>query len=327
MTRVDPSDLPELGEATPPTGIWSNVDRLLVRAEPENARAHGVAPLVTELLRRRGEEVPEQFLAEERATRMANAIAPSVLARARAAYEGPMMVIKGPEVSVLYPGRARMLFDLDLLVPDASAAREALVGAGFVPADLLKQVSESFYHLNPLVFPALPLPIELHKSFRWPNGLRPPPNEALFDAAVPTSVDVPGLLAPARAHHAVLLAGHAWAERPLERLRDLIDVAAMADGIDSRELERIAAEWGWERVWRTTRRTIGWLQEDEARPSAVRVWARHLAELRQPTAVELQLRHWLSPFWALPPAAAVYQIAFLAKTALTSRRSDRRVEH
>ena len=30
-----------------------------------------------------------------------------------------MLVLKGPEVSALYPGRARILVDLDLLVADA----------------------------------------------------------------------------------------------------------------------------------------------------------------------------------------------------------------
>ena len=161
-----------------------------------------------------------------------------------------MMVLKGPEVSALYPGRARMLVDLDLLVADAPAAWKSLLAAGFEPADRLERVSPSFYHLNPIELPGFPLPIELHKSAKWPAGLRPPPNEVLFEAAVPASVEVQGLLAPAPAHHTLLLAGHAWAERPLERFRDLIDVAVMADGIDSRELEQTATEWGWDRVWR-----------------------------------------------------------------------------
>ena len=46
-----------------------------------------------------------------------------------------MLVLKGPEVSALYPGRARMFVDLDLLVADAPAARKSLLAAGFEPAD------------------------------------------------------------------------------------------------------------------------------------------------------------------------------------------------
>jgi hypothetical protein len=303
--------------------IWAVVDELLERLDAETARAHGLAPLVAERLRCRGEDVPAAFMQDERAAKMANLIAPSVLTRAREAYDGPMLVLKGPEVSALYPGRARMLVDLDLLVADAHAAWKALLGAGFEPADRLDRVSPSFYHLNPLELPGVPLPIELHKSFRWPDGLRPPPNEALFEAAVPVSIDVPGLVAPARAHHAVLLAGHAWAERPLERFRDLIDVAAMADGIDSRELDRIAADWGWDRVWRTTNSTIEWVFDHARKPAAVRIWARHLAGFRQPSVVELQLRRWLSPFWTAPPASALRVIAYQTRKSVSGARSER----
>jgi hypothetical protein len=300
--------------------MWATVDRLIDRLSPRAARAHGVVPLVAERLRSRGEDVPEALLEEERAAKMVNLVAPSVLARARAAYDGPMLVLKGPEVSALYPGRARMLVDLDLLVADAPAAWDALLAAGFVPADRLKGVSPSFYHLNPSVVPGIPLPIALHLRVRWPNGLHPPPNDALFASAVPASVDVPGLLAPAAAHHAVLLAGHAWAERPLERLRDLIDVALMAERSDPDELSRIAAAWGWDRVWRTTTQTIEWLLGDGPKPSAVRVWARHLTGLREPTVLDRQLRRWLSDFWALPARSALPEIAYEVKKSITRER-------
>ena len=309
------------GSHVPPRAlvIWTVVERLLQRLDADALRAHGVVPLAAECLRRRGEDVPRGFAREERAAKMANLIAPSVLARARDAYEGPMMVIKGPEVSALYPGRARMLADLDLLVADAPAARNSLLAAGFEPADRLEQVSPSFYHVNPVELPGIPLQIELHKTTKWPTGLRPPPNEALFEAAIPSSVGVQGLLAPAPVHHAVLLAGHAWAERPLERFRDLIDVAVMANGIDSRELEQTATGWGWGRVWRTTRATIEWLIEDAPRPAPVRLWAKHLAEFREPTVRELHLRRWLSPFWGLPPASALREIAYDLRKSATGK--------
>jgi hypothetical protein len=302
--------------------MWPVVDRLLERLDADAVRAHGLVPLAAERLRGCGGDVPRAFLQEERAAKMANLIAPSVLARARHAYEGTMLVIKGPEVSALYPGRARMLADLDLLVADAPAARNSLLAAGFESADRLEQVSPSFYHLNPVELPGIPLQIELHKTIKWPTGLRPPPNEALFEAAVPSSVGVQGLLAPAPVHHAVLLAGHAWAERPLERFRDLIDVAVMANGIDSRELEQTANGWGWGRVWRTTRATIEWLIEDAPRPAPVRLWARHLTEFREPTVMELQLRRWLSPFWGLPPASALREIAYDLRKSATGKRNE-----
>jgi hypothetical protein len=302
--------------------IWTFVDRLLQGLEPEAASAHGVAPLLAERLRRRGEHVPPAFLQEERAAKIANLIAPSVLGRARDAYDGPMLVLKGPEVSALYPGRARMFADLDILVADALAARKSLLASGFEPAERLERVSPSFYHVNPVELPGVPLQIELHKTVKWPSGLLPPPNEALFEAAVPASLGVQGLLAPAPAHHALLLAAHAWAERPLEKYRDLIDVAVMADGIDSRVLEQTAVEWRWGRFWQTTRATVEWLIEDAPRPTAVRLWARHLAAFREPTVAEVQVRRWLSPFWALPPASALREIAYELKKSAATKRSE-----
>jgi Uncharacterised nucleotidyltransferase len=299
------------------TGTWEAVDPLIAGLDADAARAHGVAPLVAQRLRAHGEPVPEILLREERAAQMTNLIAPSVLGRARAAYDGPMLVLKGPEVAALYPGRARLLADLDLLVDDAQAAFGALLAAGFVPADRLNPVGPQWYHLNAIELPGFPLAIELHKSFRAAsNGLRPPPNDALFAAAVPASVGVEGLLAPTRAQHAVLLAGHAWAERPLGRLRDLIDVAVMAEPIDRDELSRIAAEWGWDRLWRTTMRAIDWLLGDGERPGAARIWARYLAKPREPTRVELHLRRFLAPFWALPAPTALHEAAFQLKLSL-----------
>jgi hypothetical protein len=323
MSRVGASDSAGIDpdEATR-EAIWTTVDPLVTRLDIDAARAHGVAPLVAERLRSRDEDVPEPLLQEERAAKTTNLIAPSVLARARAAYDGPMLVLKGPEVAALYPSRARMLVDLDLLVADAQAAWYGLLDAGFVRADRLKWVPPEFYHLNPVELPGVPLPIELHKTFRCPNGLRPPPNEALFEAAVPASVEVPGLLAPSRPHHAVLLAGHAWAERPLERLRDLIDVAVMAEPIDPNELSQIAAEWGWDRLWHTTRRTLDWLLGHAAKPAAIRLWARHLSDLRERTPAEVQLRRWLSPFWALPTATAFHIIGYEAKKSLIQSRAQ-----
>lgn len=305
-----------MGEPTDSPGLWDLIGPRLERLAPEAARAHGVVPLLVQRLRTRDLEIPAVFLQEERAARMANALAPSVLARAREAYDGRMMLLKGPEVSSLYPGRARMLVDLDLLVDDAPAAREALLASGFVSSQRAEPVSEPFYHVDPVELPGVPLPIELHKSFRWPNGLAAPPNDELFDEAVPASVGIAGLLAPRRADHAVLLAGHAWAERPLQRLRDLIDVAAMGARQSPEELEQIARRWGWERIWGTTSNVVRWLLGEGPKPSAVRVWARHLVELREPSAVDRELARWLPPFWALPTLRALYIDLFFAKRAL-----------
>jgi hypothetical protein len=310
--------------AWPKSPLWAAVDRLLDELDVGTARAHDLGPLLIERTRARGEAVPDELRDEERVAKIKNLLAPSVLARARAAYDGPMLVLKGPEVAARYPGRARMIRDVDLLVADAAAAWDGLLAAGFARAEWLEGVSPDFYHLDPVELPGVPLPIELHKTFGCPRGLRFPPNEALFEAAVPASVGVSGVLAPTPAHHALLLAGHAWAERPLERLRDLIDVAVLMQGLDERELSRTAVEWGWDRVWQTTHRTIEWLLGNGRKPSAARVWARHLDRPREPTPLDLQLGRWLSPFWAVRPISAVHEVAFEAKLAVRKWRRKRR---
>ena len=44
---------------------------------------------------------------------------------------------------------------------------------------------------------------------------------------MPSAVRSPDVFAPSPAHHAVLLAGHAWEHDPLGRIGPLADIAAM----------------------------------------------------------------------------------------------------
>ena len=78
---------------------------------------------------------------------------------------------------------------------------------------------------------------------------------------------------------------------------------------------------GWDRLWRTTRRVLDWLLGDGEKPAAVRLWARHLPDLRVPTRTELQLRRYLAPFWAMPAPTALHESAYQAKLSLTRSRS------
>ena len=58
--------------------------------------------------------------------------APALLERIRTATEGPLLLVKGPEVARLYPDPALRCFrDLDILVPDAPATQRQLLAAGF----------------------------------------------------------------------------------------------------------------------------------------------------------------------------------------------------
>jgi hypothetical protein len=78
---------------------WEDVDRLLERLTPELAAEHGLGPLAARRLRRAGDEVPERLLREERAGRTASLIAPALLRRVREAYDGPLLLLKGPELT------------------------------------------------------------------------------------------------------------------------------------------------------------------------------------------------------------------------------------
>ena len=286
-------------------GLWDATDRLLATMSPQAVRINRVLPLAARRLRRLGNEIPRDFAHEERATRTAMMILPSLLGRIRNAFDGPMLVIKGPEVAARYPDAARSFGDLDVLVEDARAAQAALIAAGFVEVPDPTDHFLGIHHLPPLVWPELPLKIEVHDRPKWPRELPTPPAQSLFDEAVPSFCEIDGVEAPAPHHHALIVAAHAWAHTPLRDLRDLLDVAAIADEADESELMRTAREWRIERMWNTTRSTIRWRLYGGTPPVAVSGWARQLIGLREATVLEGHVARWASPFWLLPPVRAL----------------------
>jgi hypothetical protein len=294
----------------PADGLWEGVDRLLEQLTPEVASDQGLGPLAARRLRLAGDDVPEDLAREERAGRTATLVAPALLKRAREAYEGPLLLVKGPELVARYPDGARRFGDLDLVAGDAEEAQATLLAAGFRlqdrdwPPEGYDDVRRPHYHLHPLEMPGLGLRIEIHKHAKWPEGLRPPANEELFEAAVPSAVGVDGLLTPHPDHHAVLLVSHAWGEVPMRRLRQLVDVLAFVGDSDRPELRRLAARWGIERGWASTLAIGDWLLRGHPEPRVVRVWARYLRELREPNVLEMHIQEWLSPFWLTTPRPA-----------------------
>lgn len=127
-------------------------------------------------------------------------------------------------------------------------------------------------------------------------------------AAVPSATGVGGVLAPAAAHHALLLAAHSWAHEPLRRLRDLVEVAAVASEADPGEIRSVARTWGVERLWETTERATDAVLLGRSRPWPLRTWARDLPELRRRTVLEGHLERWLSDFAVLPLHAALKRV-------------------
>jgi hypothetical protein len=104
-----------------------------------------------------------------------------------------------------------------------------------------------------------------------------------------------------------MLAAHAWGHEPLGTVRDLVDVAAVAELADEAELARTAKRWGMERIWRTTAEANAAVLGGGRTPTAVRLFGRHLPAVRERTVLENHLQRWLHSFWELPFRQALLQ--------------------
>ena len=282
--------------------LWSSVERLLQGAEVEGIRVHKLGALAGRFRRLRGEPVPPALTGDERGAAVAAVIAKPMLQRIRSVCDGPLVLVKGPEVARLYPGQARVYGDLDLLVPDPWAVQRELLAAGCVEVG---EFFEDAHHLRPLKWPDLGLKVEVHKRPSWPKRLEPPSFDELFEAAGPASSGVEGVLTVSPAHHALILAAHGWKENPLGTLRDLVDVAAVVAAVPEDELEPTVRAWGLGRLWRSTRETTEALLEGRPLRFPVGLWARHLESMRERTMLETHLRNWLQGFWKSPPRLAL----------------------
>jgi hypothetical protein len=312
---------------TPRSPLWSRLYALIDGVEADQARAHDLGPLTAARWRSIGREVPPSLVREERAARLAARVVPRILEQARAAYDGRVLIFKGPEVAARYPGSARFYSDLDLLVADAEVMRRRLLAAGFVAVEDPPDADAGDHHLPPVVLPGLPLQLELHTKPKWPRKLAQPATAELFESAVPAGVPVDGLEAPAPHHHALLLAVHAWSHGALRSARDLLDVAILAEESDREQIATVADAWGIGRLWETTIGAADWLfgGEDGRPPMAVRLWARHLLTLRDATVAENHLERWVSSFWMLPPrAAATRAVSEMARDFRRRQRERRR---
>ena len=285
------------------------MDRLLAEATVPGIVAHELGPLAAHRLRRRGEPVPGALAREERAALLSSLTARPLLERVRALSDGPLLLIKGPEVAERYPGRARRFGDLDLLSPRAEHVHAALMDSGFVEVyDPEFEVTPEHHHLPPVRWEEVPLSVEVHKAPNWPPRAPRPPVEELFEARVPSALAIEGISAPAPVHHALVLAVHAWRHEPLRTIRDLLDVAVVAAPLEPRELELTARRWGIERVWRTTSEAIEAVFYGGRTTAPLRTWARSLSLIRERTRFERHLEQLLHGYWELPPHRATLSL-------------------
>jgi hypothetical protein len=287
---------PAPGRALHPE-LWDGVRRVVGRApSAADLRAHGIEPLALAGTRKHAK------LAQASVT--AALSAPLLLRRIVAASDCRLLLFKGPEVAARYPHPAfRPFGDLDVLVDDADAVQRALLAAGFRPVGD-ERLYRDIHHLRPLHLEGFAFAVEVHSRPKWPEPGTPPSTGELFAAAVPSATGVDGVLAPAPAPHALLLAAHAWAHDPLGRLGSLVDVAAMLAEARPGDVERLASEWGIRRIWDATAAVVDALFFGGREPWPLRTWARHLPRARERTVLEAHAASWLAAFWSDAPGAA-----------------------
>lgn len=298
--------------------VWARLADLIDRSPSVvDLLDHRLGSIAARNLRAAGRPVPAPLLEEERYASFATLAAPVVLRRVVEAHDGAVMLLKGPEVARRYPDPTmRPSHDLDVLVEDSAAAFANLRRAG---CEVVRD-DPSPQHELPLAFGDLPLSIELHSAPKWPDWAGPAPTRELFEAAVPAGE---GLLAPRLEHHAVLLAVHSWAHRPLARLLDLVDVLVLLDGCDAAEAAATARRWGVGRVWDVTLRAADAVLASGPTPWTLYTWARNTPRVRRPTRGEELLERCLSPFAALPLRDAARVSGASLLEMLNARRSGR----
>jgi Uncharacterised nucleotidyltransferase len=287
--------------------LWTGVDRLIDRVRPlEHLRAHRLELLAARRWRALGESVPSELVDDERRTAMRALAAPILLRKVREACDGPILLMKGLAVAALFPDPATRPFrDLDLLFEEAERAQRGLIAAGFEPLGYDEAYYTKRHHLQPLRWPGLPLLVEVHRRPEWPYWSRPPSAREIIAGSIPASVGVDGIRVPDPAAHALLVAAHAWSAVPLRRLLDLVDVLALAQQADRRELERLAASWGIDGVWHATAAAGKAMLLGGRLPWSLRTWGRDIRGVRDRTVFENHVRRLIGPFAALPARPAI----------------------
>ena len=247
--------------------------------------------------------------AEERASTLANLAAIPLVFKIREACDGPVLLLKGPEVGALYPRGGRRFGDVDVLTPFAQSVQESLLANGFMPGEPDFDMSDGLHHhLEPVRWPTIALNVEVQLGTELasareeattggdPRGgrpLRPPGTGRLGAPPTPPRAD------PQLARMATRAAPPD--PGPARHRSGL-------DGLDAGELDRLAAKWGMTKIWSTTTATIEALFYGGRKTVPLRSWARHLEEIRPRTVFENHLQRWVGAFWEEPPGPALARL-------------------
>ena len=314
------------GDGLPLALALAGVIERLVDAAPnvDALRSHRLHLAAARLWQSSGREIPADLMSDVRVAALRGMLARVILTKARDAYGGHLLLMKGPEVAAHYPIPSDRSFrDLDVLVEDPAEAHRALTGAGFVEVADPALFDRFHHHLTPLMWPGAPLVVEIHRRPNRPEWLEPVSGESIFRIAVPSATGVPGVLAPEPAAHAVLIVAHAWKHDPLAGLGQVLDAAALLVSADRERAAAFARAWGWERMWKTALCAMDVVLDEKRRGLASKLWARHLLEVRERVVLENHIARLGAPVSSLPAGELPPALARALRTTATPDPDER----
>jgi hypothetical protein len=291
--------------------MWAAVDAVVDRAPGlGDLRAHGLHLLAARRWREQGREVPAELADEEFQAAWTFASARAILRDIRAAYDGKLIVLKGPHTATFYPApQLRAFSDIDILADDPEQAHRALIAAGFILVGYEDDYYRGLHHLRPLADPQRRLAVEIHRFPNWFWWGEPPRSDELFAAAQPDVLGIDGLHGLSPEHHALVLAVHSWNDLPFRRLSDYAEVMAIAAHADRAATAEIARRWRVDRVWRVMSATAEAMFARGAEPLAMRIFAPNFPAVRDRTVQDTHLRRLLGDVWGGPPREAMLGFA------------------
>ena len=286
------------------------VDRLVDGVnEFRDLRAHGLHLIGARRARERGAPVPADVAEAERRAAVQALTVPLALRRVRELGDGPIAVLKGPELAARYgDATLRPSTDVDLLALDADDLQRRLLADGFTPFGDPADYGRT-HHLQPLFEPKLGVKIEIHRRPEWVDWATPPATAELLALAVPSAVGVDGISALPPAQHALVVAAHSWSQLPFRRLLDLVDLQLLLVDVAPGELAPLAADWGLARVVRALAAAGDCILFGASPTWALRTWASDVRHAREQTVLRTHLHRLAGPFWAQRPAGAVQSAA------------------
>jgi hypothetical protein len=155
-------------------------------------------------------------------------------------------------------------------------------------------------HLCPLIWPGIPLVVELHRYPNSPEYLSRRRADEIIELGVPSAIGVDGVPAPAPPPTSCCWWHMAGPMTPLGRLQDLVDVAPVLSPDERKAARALAGRWGWDGMWHVATAHVDAILGDDPAAGAVAAWARHLCDSRSRTVLGNHLARLAAPASALP---------------------------